>query len=102
MRMLVGHPSTQMSDLGSSFQYEESKSMIAESMEEYVLAYVEVAYGNPSEQAPMGLMAAGGGFQCGRFLTGGIINTPHSLDRIYQTIPTGRPPQCTLVRQKRP
>ena len=34
--------------------------MVAETMEEYLLASVEAAYKNPGEQAPMGFMASGG------------------------------------------
>ena len=51
-----------MDGLGSSFQSEESNFMVAESMEEYVLASAEAAYEYPREQAPMGLLTAGGGF----------------------------------------
>ena len=39
--MLAGKPSTQMSGLGSSFQSEESNSMVTETMEEYSLASTE-------------------------------------------------------------
>ena len=51
----------------SSFQYEESKYMLAEAMKGYMLAYVEAAYEDPGEHAPMVFMAAGGGFNDGIF-----------------------------------
>ena len=38
MVMVAGNPSTQMAGLGSSFQYEERKSMVAEAMEECALS----------------------------------------------------------------
>ena len=41
MGMLGGRPSTKMDGLGSSFQYEESISMVEESMEEFALASEE-------------------------------------------------------------
>ena len=62
MGMLEGNPSTQMVGWGSSFQYEESKSVMSEAMEEYALASEEATYEDPGQQAPMGFMAAGGGF----------------------------------------
>ena len=65
MGMLGGNPSTQMSSFGSSFQYEERNSMVAESMEEYALASAKGAYEYPGEQAPMGLIASGGGIHDG-------------------------------------
>ena len=39
--------------------------MVAEEMEEYVLAYAEAAYEDPGEQTPMGFMESGGGFHDG-------------------------------------
>ena len=42
--MLWGNPSSQLAGLGSSFQSEESNSMIAEVMEEYALTFAESAY----------------------------------------------------------
>ena len=54
-----------MAGLGSIFQSMESNSMVAEVMEEYALDYSEAAYEDPWEQAPMGFMAAGGGFHDG-------------------------------------
>ena len=51
-----------MYGLGSSFQYEEIKSMVAESMEEYGLASAEAAYERPGEQVPIGFMASRRGF----------------------------------------
>ena len=47
MGMLSGNPSTQMYGLGSSFQYKESRYMVAEAMEEYALASAEAAYEDP-------------------------------------------------------
>ena len=44
MGMVSGNPSTQMSILGSSFKSEESNYMVAEAMEEYILASKEAAY----------------------------------------------------------
>ena len=44
MVTIAGNPSTQMSVLGSSFKYKESKSVVAEAMEEYILASAEAAY----------------------------------------------------------
>ena len=44
MIMLAGNASTQMSCLVSNFQYEESKSMAVEEMEEYALSYAEASY----------------------------------------------------------
>ena len=41
---LEGNPSTQMYELGSSFQSDEINSMVAESIEEYALASAEAAY----------------------------------------------------------
>ena len=55
MRVLGGNPSTQMSGLGSSFQYEESNSMVAEAMYQYVLAYAESAYEYPGETSVNGI-----------------------------------------------
>ena len=79
----------------SSFQYEEIKSMLAEEMEGYTLAYVEAAYEDPGEQATMVFMAAGGGFNDGIFLTGGIRSIPIFLARLAQRRPNGRPAPCT-------
>ena len=56
MGMLGGDPSTQMAGLGIIFQSEESNSMVAEAMEEYLLASAELAYEDPGEQAPIGFM----------------------------------------------
>ena len=42
-----GKPLTQMAGLGSSFQSEESNSVVAEAMEEYVLASAEAVYEDP-------------------------------------------------------
>ena len=47
--MLAENPSTQIAGLGSSFQSEESNSMVAEAMEEYVLASAESSYEDPGE-----------------------------------------------------
>ena len=41
---LEGNPSTQIYELGSSFQSDEINSMVAESIEEYALASAEAAY----------------------------------------------------------
>ena len=66
--ILSGKISTQMNDLCSIFKSEESKSMVAEAMEEYALAYEEEAYeDHPEEQEPMGFMATGGGFNDGNY-----------------------------------
>ena len=65
MGMLAGNPSTQMAGWNSSFQYEESNSMVAEAMEEYVLLSAEEAYEDPGEQAPMVFMTTEGGFHDG-------------------------------------
>ena len=89
-----GNPSTQMDGLVGRFRSEEINSIAAEAIEEYMLASEEASYKDPGEQAPMGFMAAGGGFHHGYFLTGGIINTPHFLSRISYKTPTGRPPPC--------
>ena len=51
-----------MSGLESSFQYEEKNCMVVEALEEYILASVEVAYEEPGEKAPMGLMTSWGEF----------------------------------------
>ena len=59
MVMLAVNHSIQMSGLVSSFQYEESNSMVMESMEQYSLASEEAAYEDPWERAPMGFMSAG-------------------------------------------
>ena len=63
--MLAGNPSTKISVLVSSFQSKERNSMVAEAMEEYVLASAETAYEDPGKQVPMGLMVSGGGFYNG-------------------------------------
>ena len=57
-----------MAGWGGSFQYEESNSIVAEAMEEYVLDSVKAAYEDTEEQAPMGFMTAGGGFHDGNYL----------------------------------
>ena len=49
-----------MSGLGSIFQYEGKKSMLAEEPEEYALAYIEATYEDPGEKAPMVFMDRGG------------------------------------------
>ena len=54
-----------MAGLGSIFQYEDSNSMLAESMGEYALSSAEAAYEDPGEQAPMGFVASGVGFHDG-------------------------------------
>ena len=59
MVMLAVNHSIKMSGLVSSFQYEESNSMVMESMEQYSLASEEAAYEDPWERAPMGFMSAG-------------------------------------------
>ena len=51
--MLAGKHSTQMAGLCGSFQYEKSNSMVAEEMEEYVLASSEASDKDPGEHAPM-------------------------------------------------
>ena len=43
----------QMSEMVSSFKYEEYNPIMQESLEEYVLASSESAYEDPEEQAPM-------------------------------------------------
>ena len=47
----------------SIFEAAINNSMVAETMEEYVIASTEVAYKNPVEQAPDGFMASGGEIQ---------------------------------------
>ena len=79
MGMLAGNPSIQMAFLVSSFQYEESNSMVAEAMEEYALACIEAACEYPGEQAPMGFMATGGGFYDG--------NASHWWDQKHPPFP---------------
>ena len=79
MVILGGNPSTQMGGLCSSFQYEESNSMEAEAMEEYMLASVEADYGYTGEQAPMGFMASGGGYHTG--------NASHCWDQKHSSFP---------------
>ena len=91
MVMLGGNPSTQMAGLVGSFQSEEINSIVAEAVKEYMLASEESSYEDQGEHAPMGFMAAGGGFHHGYFLTGGIINNPHFLFIISYRTPTGRP-----------
>ena len=59
MRIPEGSPSKKTAVFSSSFQSVENKSMVAETLEEYALDYVESAYENPWEQEPMGLMALG-------------------------------------------
>ena len=39
--------------------------MVAEAMEEYVLAYAEAVYEDPGEQSSMRFMLSGGGFHDG-------------------------------------
>ena len=56
-----------MAGLGSIFQSEESNYMVAETMEEYAFNSAEAAYEDPGEQAPMGFMAAWGGFHDGNY-----------------------------------
>ena len=58
MVMTGGNPPIKMSGLESSFQYEEKNCMVVEALEEYILASVEVAYEEPGEKAPMGLMTS--------------------------------------------
>ena len=48
-----------MDGLGSSFQYEESNSMLEETIEEYVSDSAETNNENPGKQAPMVFMASG-------------------------------------------
>ena len=49
MGMLGVNPYIQMDGLVSSFKYEENNFMVAEALEEYVLASMEAAYGYPGE-----------------------------------------------------
>ena len=60
--MLAGNPSTQMSGLFSSFQSEESNSIVAEAMEGYALASAEANYEDPVEQSSIVFVAVGGLF----------------------------------------
>ena len=53
MSMPGRSPSIKTAGLFSSFQAEGNKSMVAETMEEYSLAFEEAAYENSVEQAPM-------------------------------------------------
>ena len=62
MGMLGGNPAIKMEVLVSSFQYGENNSMLVESLEEYVLDYVEYDFEEPGKQAPMRLMTSGGEF----------------------------------------
>ena len=68
-----------MAGLVNSFQSEESNSMLAESMKDYVLASIESAYEDPGEQAPMVFTAAGGGFQ--------DVNYSHRWDQKHPSFP---------------
>ena len=45
------------------FQYESNNSMLAYTMEEYILDSSEAAYENHGEQAPRGFMSLGGQIQ---------------------------------------
>ena len=47
MSMPGGIPSIKTAVFSSSFQSVENKSMVAETLEEYALDYVESAYENP-------------------------------------------------------
>ena len=67
MGVLAGKPSTRMSVLVNTFQSEESNCMVAEAMEEYVLASAEAGCEDPGEQASMEFMAAGVGSHYGTF-----------------------------------
>ena len=49
--------------LSSIFKAEEKKSMVEETMEEYVLASAEADDENIGEQSPMGFMESGGEIQ---------------------------------------
>ena len=83
----MGIPSTQMAGLISTFQSDKINSMLAEDMEEYLLASEEAAHEDLGEQAPMGFMAAGGIFHDG--------NASHWWDQktpLAQRTLTGRPP----------
>ena len=62
MGMIGVSPSTKMSGLVSSFQYEEINYMVAKAMEEYASSSADVSYKDTGEHAPMGFMMAGGGF----------------------------------------
>ena len=69
-----------MAGLGSSFQSEESNSVVAEAMEEYVLASAEALYEDPGEQAPMCFMDAGGVFH--------DLNFYHWWDQKHPSFPS--------------
>ena len=86
--MITENPSTQMSGLGSSFQYEESNFMIAESMEEWLIKIrVNMRQWDSWRQE--------GDFTMEMILTGRTRNTPHLSARLAQIISTGIPPLCT-------
>ena len=80
MGMIVENPSTQISDLGSSFNSEERNTMIAQAMEEYALASEEEAYEDTMEHVPMVFMAAVGGFHDG--------NVSHWWDQKHSSFPS--------------
>ena len=73
MCVLGGNPSTQMYGLGSSFQSEEINSMVAEAMEEFVLASAEGYCEDPWRQIIMVFMASGAEYH-------EAINASHWLD----------------------
>ena len=54
--------------------------MVAETMDEYVLASAEAAYNNTGEKATIGFMASGGGIK-------GSENTPPWMDRKCLSFP---------------
>ena len=62
-----------MAGLGSSFQYEESNYIVAESIEEFALASVEAAYEDPGEKAIIVFMTSGAEYHEDR-------NASHWLD----------------------
>ena len=83
MGMIGGKPPTQISVLGSSFQYDKRNYMVAESMKKFALASTEVAYEGPGEQVPMVFVSREGEFYEAR-------NDSHWLDQKHPsfTIPT--------------
>ena len=99
--MLEGNPSTKRSGLISSYHSEESNAMVAKAMEEYELASALEAYDDPGGHAPMGFMAAGGGFHVGNNSKWWEQKHPSFPARLAQRTLTGRPTQCTQVRPKR-
>ena len=84
-----------MSGLDSSFQSEEGKSMVAEEMEEDLLASEEAAYENLGVKAPMRFMEAGGGFHDVNVSHWWDQKQPHLPFIISQRTTTGRLLPCT-------